>query len=107
MSRHLGANNVYYRDGCPALMSDGRFITYYNSTNELTEEIRKVNGFSNTNVFRNFMQTNGDLLMASERKYIVNNNTCTPHSACSQGYYDLWANKGGYWACDYSRSHNN
>lgn len=103
MSQHLGANNVYYKDGCPALMSDGRFITYYNSTNELTEEVRRLNGINNTNVFRNFMQTNGDLLMASERQFVVDNNTCNPRSACSQGFYDLWANKGGYWACDYGR----
>lgn len=93
-----GQNNVYYRDGCPALMSDGRFITYYNSTNELTEAMRKLNGFTSPNQFRTFMQNNGDLFMNSERDYITKENTCSPKIACSEGWYDLWTKYGGDWA---------
>jgi len=95
-----GANNVYFKDDCPALMSDGRFITYYNSSNELTEAMRKMNGFKSANQFRTFMQNNGDLFMASERKYIIDKNTCEPHTACSEGWYDLWTKRGGYWAAN-------
>ena len=99
-SRHRGSNNVYYKDGCPAIMSDGRFITYYNSTNELTEAMRKMNGFSSANQFRNFMQNNGDLFMNSERNHVIKENTCSPTIACSEGWYNLWAKNGGNWAAN-------
>lgn len=97
-SRYHGSNNVYYKDGCPAIMSDGRFITNYNSTNELTESMRKLNGFKSANQFRNFMQKNGELFMNKERDYIEKNNTCAPKVACSEGWYNLWAKHGGDWA---------
>jgi hypothetical protein len=100
--RYRGGNNVYYKDGCPALMSDGRFITYYNSSNELTEAMRKMNGFRSANQFRTFMQVNGDLFMASERNWLMRENTCAPTTACSEGWYDLWTKKDGYWANDYA-----
>lgn len=95
---YSGSNNVYYKDGCPAIMSDGRFITNYGSTNELTETMRKLNGIKSPNEFRNFMQKNGDLFMDSERKYITEKNTCSPATACSQGWHDLWAKNNGNWA---------
>lgn len=94
-ARYKGANNVYYKDGCPALMSDGRFVTNYNSSNELTENMRKLNGFNNSNRFRNFMQASGDLFMKAERNHIVKENTCAPSVACSQGWRDLRTN--GNW----------
>lgn len=98
LNRYHGANNVYYKDGCPAIMSDGRFITYHNSTNELTEALRKLNGIRSPNEFRTFMQNNGNLFMAAERKHIVKENTCTPTTACSEGWYDLWTRDKGNWA---------
>lgn len=101
-ARYHGANNIYYKDGCPALMSDGRFLTYYNSSNELTETMRKMNGFRSANQFRTFMQNNGDLFMATEQDYLVKNNTCEPTTACSEGWYDLWTKKCGYWANNYA-----
>ncbi len=67
-NRYHGANNVYYQDGCPALMSDGRFITDYNSSNELTEAMRQLNGFVSPNEFRQFMQENGDQFMNADRE---------------------------------------
>lgn len=93
-----GANNVYSKDGCPALMSDGRFITYHNSTNELTETMRKLNGIKSPNEFRTFMQNNGDKFMNAERNYIVKENTCSPATACSEGWYNLWTKNDGNWA---------
>ena len=104
--RYHGGNNVYFKEGCPALMSDGRFLTYYNSTNELTEAMRKVNGFRSANQFRNFMQTNGDLFMATERDFLINKNTCAPVTACSEGWYDLWTKLGRYWACNYASDYS-
>lgn len=101
-SRSLGGNNVYYPDGCPALMDDGRFITYFGSTNELTETMQKMNGFRSANQFRTFMQNNGQKFMDAERTYQRDTNTCSPQTACSEGWYDLWTIKDGYWGNDYS-----
>lgn len=98
-NRHRGSNCAYYKDGCPAIMSDGRFITYYNSTNELTEAMRKLNGIENPNEFRLFMQRNGNLFMDSERNHALKENTCYPKTACSEGWYNLWKNQNGDWSC--------
>lgn len=94
-----GEDNIYYSNGCPANMSDGRFITYYNSTNELTENMRKINGFQSHNQFRTFMQKYGDLFMKVEHDYIINKNNCSslPSIACSEGWYNLWSKYGGNW----------
>lgn len=97
VNRYSGSNNIYYKDGCPAIMSDGRFITYYNSSNELTEAMRKLNGFQSGNQFRNFMQKNGKQFMDAERNHILNENTCQPAVACSEGWHDLWNKYGGDW----------
>ena len=93
-----GASNAHYQDGCPALMSDGRFITYQNSTNELTETMRKLNGIRSPNEFRTFMQNNGDAFTNAERKYIEQENTCLPSTACSEGWHKLWTKNKGNWA---------
>ena len=97
-TQYQGCNNAFYKDGCPALMSDGRFITYHNSSNELTENMRKVNNFKNPNEFRRYMQNNGDLFRTAERDFIEKQNSCYPTKACSQGWYDLWSTHNGNWA---------
>ncbi|RYE14216.1 MAG: hypothetical protein EOP34_07100 [Rickettsiales bacterium] len=91
MSR-LGENNIYYKNNCPAFMSDGRFLTYYNSTNELTESIQKMNHIKNINRFRNFMQNNGNKFINLEREFLIKNNTCQPRISCSSGYTHLYNN---------------
>ena len=95
--RYQGENNVYYKQGCPALMDDSRFITYYNSTNELTNEMQRLNHIQSSNKFRTFMQQHGVQIMNSERKFYHDKFSCTPKVACSQGYYDLWMMDGGDW----------
>jgi ribosomal protein L37AE/L43A len=97
-NRQRGSNNVYHQDGCPAIMSDGRFITYYNSTNELTEAMRKLNGIKSSNEFRTFMQKNGNLFREADRNNAIREYTCSPTTACSEGWYNLWTNQGGDWA---------
>jgi hypothetical protein len=96
--RYSGSNNVYYKDGCPALMCDGHFITNYASSNEITEAMRKINGFKSPNQFRTLMQANGEKFMNAERNYQVSHNTCTPKTACSEGWFDLWEKDRGNWA---------
>lgn len=87
-----GANNVYYNDGSPAIMSDGRFITYRNSTNELTESLRKLNGIASPNEFRTFMQNNANKFMDGEKNYVNSEAQTGPKIACSQGFYQLSKN---------------
>jgi hypothetical protein len=79
-----GSNPVY--KNCPAIMEDGRFITYYNSTNELTHHIQELNGIKSSNQFRTFLQKNADIVMNKEREYINKKYSCRPNIACSEGY---------------------
>ncbi len=81
------SNNVYYQ--CPAKMEDGRFITRYESSNELTGAIQKMNHIQSSNQFRTFLQSNTDSLIANERDYLASNWSCHPKAACSEGYYYL------------------
>jgi hypothetical protein len=81
------SNNVYRQ--CPARMEDGRFITRYESSNELTRQIQVLNGIPSSNRFRNFLQQNTDLIMANERKWLDRKYGCHPNIACSEGYYFL------------------
>lgn len=96
LNRFKGSSNVYYKDGCPAIMSDGRFVTYQNSANELTEAMRKLNGFKNSNEFRNFMQNNGTQFMELERNHIQQESTCNPKSGCSDGWLELAQRRSKY-----------
>lgn len=83
-----GCNNIY-KNNCPALMSDGRFATYYNSANELTEALMKSNGFLDSNKFRSYLQDNAINFINNERKLLHENNSCYPNITCSESWYDL------------------
>ena len=93
----MGANNVYFNDGCPALMEDGRFLTNWRSSSEVTNEMGIFNNLQNSNEVRAFLQNNGLNLMREQRAYLAQTNSCTPGTACSEGYYDLWNNRKGSW----------
>jgi hypothetical protein len=92
-NRHNGSNNIHYQDGCPAIMSDGRFVTYYTPTNELTSIMMKINDIHDPNEFRRFMQKNADFIINMERDYILKKNICSPTIGCSQGWNDLWSKR--------------
>jgi hypothetical protein len=79
------ANNVY--PNCPALMSDGRIFTYWNSSNELTNRAYNINGIKSSNEGRNFLQNNAVQIMQNERNYQKQWNSCSPNVACSEGYW--------------------
>lgn len=82
----------------PLLMNDGRFLTNYGSSNELTEQLRKMNGIRGSNEFRNFLQRNGSAFMDAERNHINSFNAFTPNIACSDGWVKLWNDYRGDWA---------
>ncbi len=93
-----GLNNTYYNYGCPALMSDGRFITYYNSTNELTECMRKLMDSKVLTHFVILCKKNANEFMNAERKYQENINTCNINTACSEGWYDFSTKMNSDWS---------
>jgi len=70
-------DNRYYRYKCPALMSDGRFITSYVDSDVLNQYIRHVNHIGSANDFRMFLQKNGDSIINREREYLISKNTCS------------------------------
>ncbi len=47
----------YYND-CPALMSDARIFTDYRSSTQRDESIKYINGISNNEDYRKFLQNN-------------------------------------------------
>lgn len=81
------SNNVYKQ--CPAKMEDGRFITRWESTNDLTHAIQNLNGIQSSNRFRTFLQENTDMLIANEREYNEMKYDCHPMASCSEGFYYL------------------
>lgn len=95
--KYQGANNIYYADGCPAIMEDGRFISTWRPSSEITNEIGTFNNIRNSNALREFMQTNALNLMRENRAYLTQTNTCNPDTSCSEGYYNLWMKNHGQW----------
>ena len=81
----------------PPLMSDGRFLSYHGSSNELAEQLRKTNGINNPNQFRSFLQNNAEKLMNQERKYLDEKYHMEPKIACSDGWRDMWQKYHGNW----------
>ena len=77
-------DNRYYKFGCPALMSDGRFLTSYVDSDVLNQYIRHVNKLDSANDFRIFLQKNGDSIINRERAYLIKKNTCGVHGTCAK-----------------------
>jgi len=75
-------DNRYWSNNCPALMSDGRFITNYVRYNVFDQMVRNVNEISNNHDYRHFLQNNGDQILNKERQALVKNNTCAVNGKC-------------------------
>lgn len=100
---YSGLNNCHYKSGCPALMSDGRFITDYRPSHETTEALRKANGFTSHNDFRDYLHKNADKIQAADQSVFLRDNTCSPDKACGEGWYNLWAKNNGDWSNESSK----
>ena len=77
-------DNRYYKYGCPALMSDCRFITSYVDSDVVNQYIRHVNKIKSSNDFRMFLQKNGEQIINKERAFLINKNTCSVNGKCAK-----------------------
>jgi hypothetical protein len=80
------SNNIFHKDGCPPIMTDGRFLTNFIPASEITDEIKRINGINNSNEFRRFLQDNSLKLINAEKQYLYQNNLCHPSFACCEGW---------------------
>ena len=76
-------DNRYFKYGCPPLMSDARFITNYLPNRTFEQYIRNINSIDSAQNYREFLQTNGDVIMNREREYTQKTNTCSVHGTCA------------------------
>ena len=75
-------DNRYYKNGCPPLMADSRFITSYVDSSVVNQYIRHVNKIKTANDYRSFLQKNGENIMDKERAFLMNKNTCGVKGKC-------------------------
>lgn len=68
------SNNKYF--DCPALMSDGRIITDYRSSNTLNDMIRISNNTLSSYEYRQFLTNNAVDIMKVNNDYLMNKNSC-------------------------------
>lgn len=69
-------DNRYFKQGCPPLMHDGRFITNYNRFPIFEQYIKNINKISSAQEYRQFLQKNGDTIINNERAYFNKVATC-------------------------------
>ena len=67
-------NNKYF--DCPALMSDGRLMTDYRSSDTVNDMIRINNDVKSSNNYRQFLTHNAENIMSINEDYIVEKNGC-------------------------------
>lgn len=61
---------------CPALMSDGRFVTNYISTSKLVANLKEMNNITDENEFRLFLQKNSLNLINKQKNFLLQNKMC-------------------------------
>jgi hypothetical protein len=62
--------------GCPAVMSDGRFLSDHLASTRRDEYIKYINDITRDDQYRLFLQTNGGEIIFRERLYNLMNNKC-------------------------------
>ena len=76
-------DNKYYN--CPALMSDGRFMTDYRPISITNQRISRSHDIYDNNDFRIFLQKNGIKMMRNEFNKFKRDNACVIPVRCSLG----------------------
>lgn len=75
-------DNRYFKNGCPPLMQDGRFVTNYLESRVFEQFIRNVNNIGSAQEYKRFLQVHGDSIINRERAYQESINTCSVHGKC-------------------------
>ena len=75
-------DNRYHKQGCPPLMSDGRFLTNYVDSDVMNQYIRHANKIKSANDFRKFLQKNGEEIINNKIKFLFKKNTCSVNGKC-------------------------
>jgi len=75
-------DNRYFKNGCPPLMQDAKFITNYTRSRIVDQFVRNVNKIESAQDYKHFLQKNGDTIMNRERAHIENMNTCKVQGKC-------------------------
>jgi hypothetical protein len=71
------SNNFF--KGCPALMSDARFLTDYRTPTTREQYNKYINGIVRDDDYRMFLQQNGTKIMDDEWAKDKKNNSCFPN----------------------------
>ena len=61
---------------CPAIVDDSRLFTNYLLNSKLNSYVKKVNGITDDNMYRLFLQQNGSKIMNNERTFMSTNKRC-------------------------------
>jgi hypothetical protein len=69
-------DNIYFKNSCPALMQDARFLTTYHNPRWLDQKIRKENNVYHNDNYKEFIQQNSKILMINESTSLLQNNNC-------------------------------
>lgn len=91
-------DNRYFANGCPPLMSDGRFITNYTNNSVMNQYVRNMNNLNSTHDYRVFIQENAETIMNNERKFNEDNNMCS--TDCSTKVANVIENECNCYLCD-------
>lgn len=75
-------DNRYFKNGCPPLMQDGRFITNYVENRVFEQYIRNINNLESAQDYKHFLQNNATTIMDRERAHQEQTNTCSLNGAC-------------------------
>ena len=80
-------DNRYFKNGCPPLMQDGRFITNYFDKRVLDQQIRQLNNINNSYNYKSFLQNNAEQIINNDRN--VHNQIYTCNTNCQTPISDL------------------
>lgn len=75
-------DNRYYKYDCPALMSDGRFISSYVRSSVFDQYVRKMNKIETAQEYRHFLQNNGSNIINNMKAYLHESQTCKVEGKC-------------------------
>ena len=75
-------DNKYWNLGCPALMSDGRFITNHVSCKNINQQIKDLNKITNAYEYKDYLQKNTETIIQKRNKYYEDNFSCNLNGKC-------------------------